>query len=430
MQIMRRTLEEINGRIAQGEAVVLTAAEIEVLLSEGREREVNEVDVVTTGTMGLMSGTYAVISFPLSPPGEHRRFVHASINGIPLVIGPCPNEGLGVIDAMVFGTAKSTTCPAYGAGHLFRELLEGRPTDVEAISEHGVTVRSTIRLDDMPTAKLMSTRNLFRNYRAMVNPSDMAMPSIFHSRPFPPRFAGLTFSGCGHISPLQNDPQLRTVGIGTKVLFNGGEGYVIGAGTRSSPSDPNLMTIADMKSMDPYLTGGFMTGAGPECICSYAVPIPVLDSSLLASVQTRDRDIPLPVVDVRDRTMITMADYGQVWSGRSTEVETRTIDCLGCDPCSAAVACPAGAISPTPDGPRIDRIRCFNCGTCSTSCQGACFSADLGRVMIEVRGKRFDVPVVCRQSNRKAAIRTAEDLKRRVLDGSFVITGKVADIRP
>ena len=168
------------------------------------------MDVVTTGTMGLMSGTYAIMSFPISRPGEHRRFIDGSINGVPLVIGPCPNEGLGIIDAMVLGTAKSATRPDYGAGHLFRELLEGRSADVEAASEEGTAVRSTIRLDDMGTARLISTRNLFRNYRALVNPSDAAIPSIFNSGPFPPRFTGLTFSGCGHVSPLQNDPHLRT----------------------------------------------------------------------------------------------------------------------------------------------------------------------------------------------------------------------------
>jgi putative methanogenesis marker 16 metalloprotein len=349
---MRRTLEEINDKIARGTAVVLSAAEVGRLLAEGREQEIREVDVVTTGTMGLMSGTYAVLSFPLSRPGEHRRFLRGSINGVPLVIGPCPNESLGVIDAMVFSTARSATRPDYGAGHLFRELLEGGSVDVEAISDEGLTVRSSITLDDMPTAKLMSTRNLFRNYRALVNPSDTAVPSIFHSRPFPPRFSGLTFSGCGHISPLQNDPRLRTIGVGTKLLFNGGEGFVIGAGTRCSPTDPNLMTIADMRSMDPTLTGGSITGAGPECICSYAVPIPVLDDDILASVQTRDEDIPLPVVDVRDRTLIAMADYGQVWSGEGTEIRTGPNDCLGCIDCPAAAACPTGAISLVPDGVR------------------------------------------------------------------------------
>jgi putative methanogenesis marker 16 metalloprotein len=282
----------------------------------------------------------------------------------------------------------------------------------------------------MATAKLMSTRNVFRNYRAIVNPSDQAIASIFHSQAFPPRFAGLTFSGCGHLSPLQNDPRLRAIGVGTKVLFNGGEGFVIGAGTRSSAADPNLMTIADLKGMDPTLMGGFQTGAGPECICSYAVPIPLLDDHQLDSVLTRDADIPLPVADVRDRTQIAVIDYGQVWPGPSFEVKVRPTKCLGCETCSALEACPTRAIGRGDGGPTADRSRCFDCGTCLTSCRGGCFSADIGSVRIEVGGAVHDVPIICRQSDRNAAARTALDLKARILKGTFTITGKVADIRP
>jgi putative methanogenesis marker 16 metalloprotein len=427
---MQRTVEGINAKLARGEAVVLTADEVARLAADGQENEVAEVDVVTTGTMGLMSGTYALLSFPVAPRGAHRRFVRGSINGVPMFVGPCPNEGLGVIDAMVYGTARSGTRASYGAGHLFQDLAARHAVEVEAVTEEGTMVSTTVTLEDMPTAKLMSTRNAFRNYRAIVNPSDQPVPSIFHSRPFPRRLAGLTFSGCGHLSPLQNDPQLRAVGIGTKLLFNGGEGFVIGAGTRSSASDPNLMTIADIRTMDPTLMGGFMTGAGPECICSYAVPIPVLDEHLLKSVLTRDADIPMPVADVRDRSTIASADYGQVWPGPDGGPTMRSVGCLECGSCSALAACPTGAIGRGLEGPVVDDTRCFNCGTCLTSCRGGCFTADLGSVRIEVDGVLRDVPIVCRQSNRQAAERTAGNLKERILEGTFTITGKVADIRP
>ena len=427
---MVRTVEGINAKLAAGDAVVMTADEIAGLVAEGREDEVREVDVVTTGTMGLMSGTFAVLSFPLSRPGEHRRFVRGTINGVPMVVGPCPNEGLGLIDAMVYGTAHREAGRGYGAGHLFRALAEGEEVEVEATTDRGVTVSRGVMLEDMPKAVLMSTRNLFRNYRAIVNPSDEEVHSIFHSLPFPPRMKGLTFSGCGHLSPLQNDPGLRAIGIGTKVLFNGGEGFVIGAGTRSSAVDPNLMTIADLHAMDPSLMGGFLTAAGPECICSYAVPVPVLDDSILSSVMTPDGAIPLPVVDVRDRSKIAVADYGQVWPAGSAGIAVDATECLQCAMCSAVKACPAGAIMRGEDGPAIDGARCFQCGTCVASCEGECFRADLGSVRIERGGEVLEVPVICRQSNRAAASRTADDLKRRILDRSFAITGKVADILP
>ena len=294
---MERTIERINQKISKGEAVILTAQELEELVEEGRDSEIREVDVVTTGTMGLMSGTYALLSFPVAPAGAYRRFTKGSINGVPINIGPCPNENLGLVDCMVFGTSKSTSDPRYGGGHLFRDLVEGRAVQVEVTAEEGSTVRTEINIDRMPTARLMGSRNLFRNYRAFVNSSGSEVRSIFHSMPFPPNFGGLTFSGCGHLNPLQNDPHLRCIGIGTRLLFNGGEGFVTGNGTRSSPVHPNLMTVADMKGMDHALMGGFQTAEGPECIASYAVPIPILDESLLESIQAMDDRVLLAVVD-------------------------------------------------------------------------------------------------------------------------------------
>ena len=271
---MERTLDEINDRIASGNAVVLTAREVESLIADDWDKEVKEVDVVTTGTMGLMSGTYALLSFPIARAGAHRRFVKASINGVPINIGPCPNENLGLVDCIVFGTSRSLENPRYGGGHLFRDLVEGKEVHIEALSDRDEEVEAVISIDDMPTARLMSSRNLFRNYRAFVNPSNKEVRSIFHCLPFPPNYGGLNFSGCGHLNPIQNDPDLCCIGIGTRLLFNGGEGFVTGSGTRSSPESPNLMTVAELKGMDPALMGGFQTAEGPECIASYAVPNP------------------------------------------------------------------------------------------------------------------------------------------------------------
>lgn len=47
---MHRTVQEINAGLEEGEAAVLTAREMEDLLTCGQEDEVRRVDVVT-GTM-------------------------------------------------------------------------------------------------------------------------------------------------------------------------------------------------------------------------------------------------------------------------------------------------------------------------------------------------------------------------------------------
>ena len=426
---MQRTVEEINEKIASGEAIVLTAREIELLIDQGRDSEVREVDVVTTGTMGLMSGTYALLSFPIARAGMHRRFVEGSINGIPINIGPCPNESLGMVDCMVFGTSRCHENHRYGGGHLFRDLVEGKEVHVEALSDRDETVETTITIEGMPTARLMSSRHLFRNYRAFVNPTDKEVRSIFHCMPFPPDYGGINFSGCGHFNPIQNDPQLRCIGIGTRLLFNGSEGFVTGSGTRSSAETPNLMTVAEMKGMDPALMGGFQTAEGPECIASYAVAIPILDDSVLAQVTTMDASIPLSVVDVRDRSKLAETNYGEAW-GNDEVIAVEKDKCIQCPECKAKLACPTDAIISDGEGPARDPSRCFNCGACLVNCRQGCFKASMGAIRLDIGGTLRTVPIVGRGSNREGALRSMEDLKKRILNGKFPLTRKVADIRP
>jgi len=55
-----RTYEEINEKIRQGKAVVVTAEEVIDLVEEkGVEKVAQEVDVVTTGTFGVMCSSGA-----------------------------------------------------------------------------------------------------------------------------------------------------------------------------------------------------------------------------------------------------------------------------------------------------------------------------------------------------------------------------------
>jgi putative methanogenesis marker 16 metalloprotein len=425
---MRRTVQEINAKLERGEAAVLTAREVEELVSCGRGDEVRQVDVVTTGTMGLMSGTYALLSFSICEAGVHRRFRSARLNGVPGSVGPCPNESLGIIDVMVFGTEEGDR-PGYGGSSLFRDLVSGREVTVEAVADDGRTAERTLTLEDMSTAKLLSSRNCFRNYRAFVNPGDSEFSSIFSCFPFPPDCRGLAFSGCGHLSPLQNDPGLKAVGVGTRVLFNGAEGFVVSNGTRSSVKYPNLMTVADMKGMDPRLMGGFRTAAGMECLSSYAVPVLILDDAVLEAVMTGDSGIPPSIGDVRDRHKIGQADYGQAWSGDEV-ISVSDAPCGRCEDCPAERVCPTSAIVREDGGAVIDRTRCVNCGACVAACGQGRFKGDLGEVSAEVNGVMRTMPVVCRGSNREGAVRTMEDLKKRLLDGTFAMTAKVADLRP
>ena len=128
--------------------MVLTQPEISRMLEERGEVSLKDVDVVTTATRAVMSGTYAVLSFPLAAPGSFTRASSARINGVPAWPGPCPNERLGMIDLMVYGTSHSIYQPEYEGKHLFRELVEGGEAVVEAESEDGKVIERSIRLEE------------------------------------------------------------------------------------------------------------------------------------------------------------------------------------------------------------------------------------------------------------------------------------------
>ncbi len=62
-------MQEVRDRLARGEAAVWTAMEMKERVRKGDIPTVDEVDIVTTGTFGVMSGTAAVMTVPRrSPP--------------------------------------------------------------------------------------------------------------------------------------------------------------------------------------------------------------------------------------------------------------------------------------------------------------------------------------------------------------------------
>jgi len=166
---------------------------------------------------------------------------------------------------------------------------------------------------------------------------------------------------------------------------------------------------------------------GVECLAAYSIPIPILDELDIINISTRDEMIPLSIGDIRDRHKIGQSDYGQAWSGD----DVITMDqgpCLGCDECAPSNYCPTGALFRTNDKIGMDRTRCTNCGICTFSCPEGCFKGDLGSITAKIDGEVRTIPVVSRNSNREGATRTMDDLKRRILDGTFKMTAKVADL--
>jgi putative methanogenesis marker 16 metalloprotein len=407
-----RKIEEIDKKIKKGDVRVISADDLSEMVRNGEEVTAKDVDFVTTATMSVMSGTAAILSF--SEPGKYERAKMVRLNGVPALPGPAPNERSGYVDTIVYGTQESIYDPRYGGGHLFRDLVEGEEVAVEVETTDGLTLKETITLQETNTAMMIGTRSCGRNYQAFTNPLKGTIKTIFHCKGLREPYKECSFAGCGELNPIQNDPDLEVIGIGSKILMNGAEGIILGHGTKSSLKYPYLMTSAEMYGMKPKYMGGVITSSGVDVMNTVAVPIPILDEKILENAKILDEDIELPLLDVHNRREIARATYGMVW--KNPKVSYDPDACMDCKNCPVERYCPLDCFK--------DRIfqeeRCLNCGFCATICDA--FGCDMGYLDITLEGEKMRIPITYRASNREGARRASLELKDRIERGDFLLS--------
>ncbi|ADP76951.1 methanogenesis marker 16 metalloprotein [Methanothermus fervidus DSM 2088] len=402
-----KSISEINEKIEKGDVQVFTASEIKKM----SKVSVEDVDVVTTGTCGIMSGTSAIFHFKISEPGAFRKVKEIYLNGVPGFPGPCPNENLGSVDLIVYGTSKSIYDHNYGGGFLFKDIIEGKNIQIEAKTVEGRKIETEINIEDMETSKMLGTRMAFQNYSAFLNSKKGIKKTIFSVTGLRGPFKELSFSGCGELNPLQNDPEMYVINVGSKALLNGSEAIILGLGTRSSKK-PNLMIMAEMKDMESYYIGGFKTGSGPEIFNTIAIPIPILNKKILNNVLIKNSKIPLPILDVNDRREIGKITYADVWNGVDKRPKYKKDKCLKCKECKIEKICPTDAFKPK-EG--IDFKKCFGCSVCAHHCK----AIEMKTGVVEFNSAK--IPVTCRQSDIKRAEKLSLELKKRIENGEFYL---------
>lgn len=312
---MKKSIREINERIAEGNVVVVTAEEMSGIVDEvGAEKASERIDVVTTATFGPMCSSGALFNVGHSRP--KIKMEEAYINGVPAYCG------IAAVDLYLGATALPKDDPfnrfhpgrfEYGGGFVIEELIRGEEVVLEAYG-YGTdcyprrSVKTTLTLKDLNTAVLLNPRNCYQNYNVAVN-ADGERTLYTYMGVLRPNFGNANYSTTGALSPLFNDPLLQTIGIGTRIIVAASEGFVFWWGTqhrvverveRGIPKEPaaTLATVSNMKHMDAsFIRGVSLRGYGVSLAVGIAIPIPVLDEKIAHYCGVKDTDIIMPVVD-------------------------------------------------------------------------------------------------------------------------------------
>lgn len=345
---MSKTIAEINERIKKGEAVVVTAEEvIDLVEKEGVEETARKVDVITTGTFGPMCSSGAFVNLGHAQP--RMKISRAWLNEVPVFCG------IAAVDIYIGATEMAAHDPLnevfpgefrYGGGHVIEDLVAGKTLRLRAES-YGTDCYPNRRwerdltLEEVGEAWLFNPRNAYQNYNVAVNLSDRVIYTYMGV--LRPQLGNANYCSAGQLSPLLNDPLLRTIGMGTRIFLGGGVGYVAWHGTQhhtdvprtagGAPTRPagTLAVIGDLKGMNPrYLTGYSILGYGASLAVGIGIPIPALDEEVVRAAAVSDRDLIAPVVDYSHDypqgtgKVLGEVTYAQLRSG-SIELEGKTV---------------------------------------------------------------------------------------------------------
>jgi uncharacterized protein (DUF39 family) len=315
MAKVKKSYEEINERIRSGKAVVLTADEMSDLVDEvGTAKAASEVDVVTTGTFGMMCSSGAMFNFGHTSPKIKSENVW--FNDVPAY------AGMAAVDTYLGATEPREDDPLnkvfpgrfpYGGAHVIEDLVAGKKVNIR-VSAYGTDCYPAKKaelektLDEIPYAVLQNPRNAYQSYNCAVNVGEKTIYTYMGV--LKPDTSNATYCSAGQLSPLLNDPLYRTIGLGTRIFLGGGEGFVTWHGTQHNPNAPRgengvvrtpagtLAVTGDLKGMNQrYLRGASMLGYGISLFIGLGIPIPILNEEMARFTSIRDKDIYTNIVD-------------------------------------------------------------------------------------------------------------------------------------
>lgn len=314
---MAKTIAEINDKIKSGQVVVITAEEaVDLVKKKGPAKAAAEVDVVTTGTFSPMCSSGAMINVKQAIPRMKFGGGWAQFNEIPAYTGLAAADLYLGCNALPDDAPRNRVRPGlfnYGGAHVICELVSGKKvllrakgygTDCYPMRER----EQWVGLEDFNDAILWNPRNCYQNYNVAVNLSDD--PIYTYMGTLQPRLGNANYCSAGRLSPLLKDPEMRTIGLGTRLFLAGAVGYVVWPGTQHNPDVPRtdkgaplrpaatLALMGNLKAMSPeWLRPLSMTGYGVTMSIAVGIPIPILDEEIMAQAGADEDELLAPVVD-------------------------------------------------------------------------------------------------------------------------------------
>jgi len=166
---------------------------------------------------------------------------------------------------------------------------------------------------------MLNPRNAYQRYNAATNSSGQTLRTYMGT--LLPEFGNVTFAGVGELSPLNNDPEYRTIGIGTRIFLCGAKGYIIGEGTQHAPPYGTLMVKGNLRDMDPeYMRAAVFPSYGVTLFVGIGIPIPILDADMARFTAIRDEEIETKIIDFgvprRDKPVVRKVSYAELKSGK------------------------------------------------------------------------------------------------------------------
>jgi uncharacterized protein (DUF39 family) len=340
---VNKSYTEINEKIRQGKAVVVTAEEMmQIAEKHGYVEAASKIDVVTTGTFGPMCSSGAFLNFGHTSPKIKASKIW--LNDVQAYGGIAAVDCYLGATEVVEGDPLNSVYPGefnYGGGHVIEDLVagnvirlraEGYGTDCYPARKY----EKNVTINDLRDAVLFNPRNAYQNYSCAVNMSDKTIYTYMGV--LRPRMANANYATSGQLSPMFNDPYYMTIGIGTRIFLGGTQGYVAWQGTQHNPNVARgkngvpkegagtIATIGNLKAMSPaWLVGASMLGYGVSLYVGIGIPIPVLNEEMARYTSVKNEEIYTQVYDYsmdypKGGALKSLGEvsYGELFSGEIT----------------------------------------------------------------------------------------------------------------